>query len=120
MSNKTKKQEPLQRGDRVWVAGKPGTITGFSKDGQRVPWIVCDDGETWDARDLGSVYRIPTLKQAAEKVLALMRAPGATMGLYKSIEWEAATDWLGRAVEEENRKDEIARGKVADARREVH
>ena len=108
MSSKTKKPKPdtLKKGDRVWVAGKPGTITGFSKDGQNVPWIVCDDGETWDARDLGSVYRLPTLKKAAEKVLAMMKAPGATMELYKSMEWQAATDWLERAVAEANRKDE--------------
>lgn len=109
MNTKTKKakRDTLKKGDRVWVIGKPGTITSFSKDGQNVPWIVCDDGQTWDARDLGGVYRIPTLKQAAEKVLALMNNPAATMGLYKSIEWEAATSWLQRSVDEANRaKDE--------------
>jgi len=98
---KKKAEDSLKIGDRVWVAGKPGTITSLSKDGQKVPWIKCDDGECWDARDLGSVYRIPTLKQAAEKVLAVMSNSGFS---YRSIAWEVATDWLRRAVAEEDRK----------------
>jgi hypothetical protein len=48
-------------GDRVWVSGKtwsmPGTITGWAKDDDSVPWIKCDDGREWDARDLGSVRK---------------------------------------------------------------
>ena len=49
-------------GDRVWVSGKTwsmaGTITGWAKDDDSVPWIKCDDGREWDARDLGSVRRL--------------------------------------------------------------
>lgn len=97
---KKRGSDALKVGDRVWVAGKPGTVTGLSKDGQRVPWIICDDGENWDARDLGSVYRIPTVHGAAEKVVAYLNQPGAN---YRSIEWECAIQWLQRAVAEANK-----------------
>ena len=47
--------EPKE-GDRVWVTGgnmaKAGTIRGFAKDDPTVPWIECDDGMKWDARDV--------------------------------------------------------------------
>lgn len=50
-------------GDRVWVSGKtwsgPGTIIGFAKDDPSVPWIKVDkDGNSWDARDCGSVRKL--------------------------------------------------------------
>ena len=95
-----KKRDELKIGDRVWAAGKPGTVTSYSGDGQRVPWIKCDDGQQWDARDLGSIQRIPTVEQAAEDVVAYMERPGAT---YSSIQWEVVTTWLKRAVAEKNR-----------------
>lgn len=52
-----------KKGDRVWVSGKTwscaGTITGFAKDDPEVPWIKVDkDGNSWDARDLGSVRKL--------------------------------------------------------------
>lgn len=51
-----------KKGDRVWVSGKTwscaGTVTGFAKDDPEVPWIKVDkDGNSWDARDLGSVRK---------------------------------------------------------------
>jgi hypothetical protein len=100
---KAKKIEALKVGDRVWVTGKSGTITSFIKDGygQRVPWIKCDDGECWDARDVSSIYRIPTLQKAAQDVIEAMRRPGFS---YQSIAWEVAIQWLERAVAEDDRR----------------
>lgn len=96
----TKRQKPLKKGDRVWAAGKPGTVTSFSKDGQRVPWIKLDDGQNWDARDLSSVSRIPTVLEAAEKLLAVSNTPGVSRN---SFEWLGAWEWLERAVAEEHK-----------------
>ena len=49
-------------GTRVHVSGKTwvsnGVVMGFAKDDPTVPWIKCDDGRSWDARDLGSVRRM--------------------------------------------------------------
>lgn len=95
--SKRKKPDVLKIGDRVWIAGKAGTVTSFSKDGQNVPWIKCDDGENWDARDVGSVYRIPTLQKAAQDVIEAIRKPGFA---YQSIAWDCAIQWLERAVAE--------------------
>lgn len=55
-------------GDRVWVSGKTwscaGTITGWAKDDDSVPWIKVDkDGSYWDARDLGSVRKLEEEKK---------------------------------------------------------
>jgi hypothetical protein len=51
-----------QIGDRVYATGGnfygTGTVTGFAKDDPSVPWIKLDSGQSWDARDLGSVRRL--------------------------------------------------------------
>ena len=67
----------------------------------QLSWIKCDDGQCWDARDVGSVYRIPTVQEAAEKLIAVTNAPGASRN---SIEWGSAWDWLERAVQEARRE----------------